>query len=385
MHDWHTRQGAVFINTGLWRRAQFYRQPGETDLDAVNREVRAVRSGVGLVDVSTLGKIDLQGRDCAEFLNRVYINNLRSLAIGRCRYGVMLREDGMVFDDGTVTRLAEHRYLMTTTTANAVRVMSQLEYLLQVEWPQLDVYLTSVTEHWAAMALAGPKARTVLARVADIDVGDEALPFMAFRECRIAGVPARVFRISFSGELSYEINVPAGHGAAVWEAVFAAGQDHDLVAYGTEAMGVMRIEKGHFVVGPEADGRTTPNDLGLARLIKKDGDFIGRRSLSRPGLVASDRKQLVGLLPVDAGQTIPRGAMLVQAAKLLPPCAMEGFIASTCYSPTLGQSIALALVARGRERMGEHLWASSPLAGVEIEVKIVEPVFVDPAGERLRV
>ena len=385
MDGWHAAHDAVFVNTGLWRRAQFYRQPGETDLDAVNREVRAVRSGVGLVDVSTLGKIDLQGRDCAEFLHRLYINNFRTLAVGRCRYGVMLREDGMVFDDGTVTRLAEQHYLMTTTTANAVRVMSQLEFLLQVEWPELDVYLTSVTEHWAAMALAGPNARRVLAKVADIDVEDTSLPYMTWRECRIAGVPARVFRISFSGELSYEINVPADHGEAVWAAVMAAGSQYRIVPYGTEAMGVMRIEKGHFVVGPEADGRTTPDDLGFGRLIKKEGDFIGRRSLSKPGLAASDRKQLVGLVPVRLDEPILRGSMLVVDARPTLPCAMEGFVASTCFSPTVGRAIALALVDRGRARIGEHLWAMSPLARASIEVIIVDPVFVDPAGEKLRV
>ncbi len=385
MHAWHAEHHAVFVNTGLWRRPQFYRQGKESDLDAVNREVLAVRNGVGLVDVSTLGKIDLQGHDCAEFLHRVYINNFRSLAIGRCRYGVMLREDGMVFDDGTVTRLGETHYLMTTTTANAVRVMAQLEYLLQVEWPQLDVYLTSVTEHWAAMALAGPRARAVLSRVADIDVGDAALPYMAWRECRIAGVDARVFRISFSGELSYEINVPANHGQPVWEALVAAGTEDGLCVYGTEAMGVMRIEKGHFVVGPEADGRTTPDDLGLGRLVKKEGDFIGRRSLAKPGLAALDRKQLVGLAPVLKREPIARGAMLVIDPRHQPPCTMEGFVASTCFSPNLGMSIALALVSRGRARIGERLWAMSPLSRMSTEVVVVEPVFFDPDGARLRV
>ncbi|MBC7780400.1 MAG: sarcosine oxidase subunit alpha, partial [Proteobacteria bacterium] len=384
MDAWHVQHGAVFVNTGLWRRAQFYRHAGESDLDAVNREVRAVRSGVGLVDVSTLGKIDLQGRDCAEFLHRVYINNFRSLAPGRCRYGVMLREDGMVFDDGTTTRLAEHHYLMTTTTANAVRVMAHLEYLLQIEWPELEVYLTSVTEQWAAMALAGPKARAVLKKVAGIDVSDADLPYMTYAERLIAGVPARVFRISFSGELSYEINVPADYGQPVWQALIAAGRDDGLVAYGTEAMGVMRIEKGHFVVGPEADGRTTPDDLGLARMIKKECDFIGRHALARPGLSARDRRQLVGLVPVNPKDAIARGAMLVVSPRQAPPCPMAGFVASTCYSPTVGSAIALALVERGRARLGERLWAVAPLVESSVEVKIVEPVFIDPAGERLR-
>ena len=385
MDAWHAAHDAVFVNTGLWRRAQFYRQGKESDLEAVNREVRAVRSGVGLVDVSTLGKIDLQGRDCAEFLHRVYINNFRSLATGRCRYGVMLREDGMVFDDGTVTRLAEHHYLMTTTTANAVRVMSHLEHLLQIVWPGLDIYLTSVTEHWAAMALAGPHARRVLERVADIDVSDAALPYMTYRECRIAGVPARVFRISFSGELSYEINVPADFGLPVWEALLAAGAPSGIVTYGTEAMGVMRIEKGHFVIGPEADGRTTPMDLGLTRMIKKEGDFIGRRSLAKPGLAAVDRQQMVGLLPINPREAIPRGSMLVVEPRQLAPYPLEGFVASTCFSPLVGCAIATALVKRGHARIGEHLWAMSPTARMSVEVRVVDPVFVDPDGERLRV
>ena len=384
MDGWHAANGAVFVNTGLWRRAQFYRQGRERDLEAVNREVRAVRNGVGLVDISTLGRIDLQGRDCAGFLQRIYINDFATLAIGRCRHGVMLREDGMVFDDGTVTRLGERHYLMTTTTENASAVMSRLEYLLQVEWPDLDVYLTSVTEHWAAMALAGPCSRAVLEKVADIDVSDAALPYMAYRECRLAGVPARVFRISFSGERAYAINVPAGHGRATWEAMMAAGQPERLTAYGTDAMDVMRIEKGHFVVGPEANGRATPGDLGLHRMIRKEGDFIGRRSLSKPGLAAEDRPQMVGLVPVHAREPIPRGSMLVVEPRQVTPYPMEGFVASACFSPTIGCAIALALVERGRLRKGQRLWAMSPLMRMSVEVEVVDPVFFDPAGARLR-
>ena len=234
------------------------------------------------------------------------------------------------------------------------------------------------------MALAGPRAREVLARVADVDVGDAALPYMGWRECRVVGVKARVFRISFSGELSYEINVPAGHGRTVWEALLAAGASAGIVAYGTEAMGVMRIEKGHFVVGSEADGRTTPIDLGLARMIRKDGDFIGRRSLAKPGLADPERPRLVGLLPVNPRESIPRGAMLVVEPRQLPPYPMEGFVASTCFSPTVGCSIATALVSRGEQRIGGTLWAMSPTGRLSVEVRVVHPVFVDPDGERLR-
>ena len=383
MDGWHAANGAVFANSDLWRRPQFYRQGRESDLDAVNREVRAVRNGVGLIDVSTLGKIDLQGRDCAALLQRIHINDFATLATGRCRHGVMLREDGMVLDDDIVTRLGECHYLMTTT-ANADTVMSRLEYLLQVEWPDLDVYLTCVTEHWAAMALAGPRSRAVLEKLADIDVSDAGLPSMALRACRVAGVPARVYRTSFCGERSYEINVPAGHGRAVWEALMDAGAPHGLVACGTDAMGVMRIEKGRFVAGCEADGRTTPGDLGLQRMISNEGDFIGRRSLSRPGLTGEDRPRMVGLVPVHAREPIPRGSMLVVEPRQVTPYPMEGFVASSCFSPTVGCAIALALVSRGHLRKGQRLWAMSPLMRMSIEVEVVDPIFVDPAGDRLR-
>jgi sarcosine oxidase subunit alpha len=262
--------------------------------------------------------------------------------------------------------------------------MSRLEYLLQVEWPDLDVYLACVTEHWAAMALAGPRSRAVLEKLADIDVSDAGLPSMALRACRVAGVPARVYRTSFCGERSYEINVPAGHGRAVWEALMDAGAPHGLVACGTDAMGVMRIEKGRFVAGCEADGRTTPGDLGLQRMIRNEGDFIGRRSLSRPGLTGEDRPRMVGLVPVHAREPIPRGSMLVVEPRQVTPYPMEGFVASSCFSPTVGCAIALALVSRGHLRKGQRLWAMSPLMRMSIEVEVVDPIFVDPAGDRLR-
>jgi sarcosine oxidase subunit alpha len=383
MHDRHVAANAVFVNAGLWVRPQFYRQPGESDLDAVNREALNVRSAVGLVDVSTLGKIDIQGPGAVELLERVYINRWRSLRVGMCRYGVMCREDGMVYDDGTVTRLGDQHYLMTTSTVNAGRVMAALERSVQVDWPDLDVYLASVTDQWAAAALAGPRSLDVLAAVADADVGGQSLPYLGYRECRIAGIPARVFRISFSGERAYEINVPAGYGAALWDALLEAGAPHGIMGYGTESMGVLRIEKGHFVVGPEADGRTTPDDLGLARLVKPQGDFIGRRSLLRPALAATGRKQLVGLLATDRDQPIPRGAMLVTGRPdAVPPIA--GHVTSMCYSPTLGRHIALGLLADGRRLHGERFQARSPLAGRSTEVTVVDPVFVDPAGERVR-
>ncbi len=386
IHDWHVAQGARFVTAGLWLRPHSYPRPGESPDDAANREAKNVRTNVGLVDVSTLGKIELQGRDVTELLNRVYSNRWDTLAIGRCRYGIMLRDDGMVLDDGTTSRLDANHYLMTTTTANAVRVLQYLEALLQVDWPQLDVYVASVTEHWAAAALSGPRSREVLARVVDIDVGNEAFPFLALRECtlRTAGgaIPARLFRISYSGELAYEVHVPANHGREVWEALIAAGEASGIMPYGTEAMSTLRIEKGHVVVGAEADGRTTADDLGMGALVNAGKWCIGKPLLARPGLVDGERWQLVGLTGIDGN--VPRGGKLVTDPDRAAPNPMEGHVTSWCWSPNLDASIALALLARGRARHGETLWAVSPLAGTRVKVRVGPPCFIDPDGARLR-
>jgi sarcosine oxidase subunit alpha len=342
-----------------------------------------VRRKVGIVDVSTLGKIDVQGPDAAAFLERVYVNRWRNLAVGNARYGLMLREDGMVLDDGTTTRLAEQRFLMTTTTANASRVMSLLEQCLQVHWPELDVRVTSVTEQWAAVALAGPHAREVLVALADADVTDAALPYMGYRDMRVAGLPARVFRISFSGELAYEINVPADHGLTLWYALLEAGRNHGMEPYGTDAMAVLRIEKGH-VAGMELDGRTTADDLGLGGMVAVAKDCLGKRSLCRPALQAQNRRQLVGLVAADGKTLIPRGAQLVTDPHVGAPVSIHGHVTSTCYSPMLERPIALALLAGGRRRYGEKLYAASPLAGAAVEVEVRHHVFYDPEGKRLR-
>jgi sarcosine oxidase subunit alpha len=387
MHDWHVEHGAGFVNAGLWKRPHSYPRAGETPEQAANREAKNVRSHVGIVDVSTLGKIELQGRDAAEFLNRVYANRWDNLAVGRARYGLMLREDGIVLDDGTTSRLAGNHYLMTTTTVNAVKVMQHLERLLQVDWPELEVYVTSVTEQWAAAALSGPKSRDVLASVVDIDVDNAALPFLAVAECRLrtatGSVPARVLRISYSGELAYEIHVAADAGRAMWEAVIAAGEAHGLMPYGTEAMSTLRVEKGHIVVGAEADGRTTADDLGLSNLVNPAKWCIGKPLLARAALTAGDRWQLVGLTALD-GAVMPRAAKIVADPARALPNPMLGHVTSWCWSPNLEAWIALALLAAGRKRHGEVLWAVSPLASAKVRVRIGPPCFIDREGVRLR-
>jgi sarcosine oxidase subunit alpha len=383
LHAWHEQAGARFINAGLWRRPQFYPHPNESDIDAVNREALAVRAEVGVVDVSTLGRIDIKGRDAAEFLERIYINSWKNLTIGKARYGLMLREDGMVFDDGTTARLGTHHFLMTTTTANATKVMAHLEYLLQVVWPELEVHLTSVTEQWAAVALAGPSSRKVLSCLADCDVSNAALPYMGYIKAQVAGIPARIFRISFSGELAYEINVASDHGTTLWQALLDAGKPYRIVPYGTEAMAVLRIEKGH-VAGMELDGRTTPDDLGLGKMLNTAKDCIGKRSLTRPLLAAAGRKQLVGLLAADDAPLIPRGAQLVENAGHHSRNPILGHVTSTCYSPHLKRPIALALLAAGRSRIGETLSAVSPLSNITLPVKITHHVFIDPDAARMR-
>jgi sarcosine oxidase subunit alpha len=383
MHDWHTRVGANFVTVGLWLRAQYYARSGEGMMDAINREVLAVRNAVGMVDVSTLGKIEIQGRDAAEFLERVYINRWTNLKVGRCRYGFMLREDGFVLDDGTTTRTGENCFYMTTTTAQAGPVMAHLEYYAQTVWPELHVHFTSVTDQWAGMAIAGPRARDVLAKVCEAgDVGDDALPFMGYQENRIAGMPVRLFRMTFSGEMAYEVHTPSDYGIPVWEALMAAGKDRGITPYGTEAMSVLRIEKGH-VVGAELDGRTIPADFGFERMQKKDSDFIGKRSLERPALAYGPRKRIVGLTSED-GRKIPRGAQIVWNPTAARPVQMLGHVSSTCFSPNLDNYIALALLEDADAYEGKLLYASSPLTHSHVPVRVGHSVFIDPEGERAR-
>jgi sarcosine oxidase, subunit alpha len=388
MHDWHVQHGARMVNGGLWRRPHSYPRAGESEFEAANREALNVRTHVGVVDVSTLGKIELQGRDVAEFLNRIYCNRWDTLAVGRCRYGLMLREDGIVLDDGTTSRLAERHYLMTTTTVNAVKVMQNIELLLQNDWPELEVFATSVTEQWAAAAVSGPNARALLSTLLDIDLGNAAFPFLAVAECRlrVAGgtIPARLFRMSYSGESAYEVHVPAGDGLAMWKAIISAGEPLGIMPYGTEAMSTLRIEKGHVVVGAEADGRTTADDLGMGKLVTAAKWCIGKPLLNRADLVRPDRWQLVGLTALD-GSEMPRAAKLVENRDGTLPHPMIGHVTAWCWSPNLNAWLALALLAAGRQRHGQTLWAVSPLANAKVRVKVGPPCFIDPDGERLRV
>ena len=383
LHDWHAENGAPFVPAGYWLRAQYYLRDGEDMWDAIYREAVNVRTQVGLCDVSPLGKIDIQGKDSAEFLNRVYINGFAGLPIGKARYGVMLREDGMVFDDGTTSRLGEHHFMMTTTTAKAATVLLHMEYLLDVVWPELDVHLVSVTEEWCGIAVAGPKSRELLARVTDIDMSNDAFPFMGVREGKIAGVPGRIYRISFSGERAYEVGVPADWGRHAWETLMREGKKLGVQPYGMEAMGILRIEKGH-VTGGEINGRTSASDLGFGGMLSGRKPFVGQRSLVKPAHTDPERKMLVGLRSVDGVSKIPRGGQIVSDPGAQLPMDMQGEVTANCYSPNLGQYIGLAIIRRGPERWGEQLWAASPITREYVRVEVCSPHMYDPEGERLR-
>jgi len=382
MHAWHVDNGAEFEDVGQWKRPWYYPRPGESMHDAVNRECLATRNAIGILDASTLGKIDIQGPDAAVLLDRIYTNNWKSLAVGRCRYGLMCAEDGMIFDDGVTTRLGEHRYLMTTTSGNAARVLSWLEEWLQTEWPELDVYCNSVTEQWCTIGIAGPLARDLLAEVvSDIDLDREAFPFMSVRDGSVAGIPARVMRVSFTGELSYEINVAANYGMWLWTVLMNAGRKYGITPFGTETMHVLRAEKGFIIAGQETDGTVMPVDLGMSWAVSKSKDFIGRRSMSRPDSVREDRKQLVGLLTENRGDVLPEGGQIVESVSAAPPMKMIGHVTSSYYSANLGHSIALALVKGGRQRHGDRVHV--PLVDRTITATITEPRFFDLDGERM--
>jgi sarcosine oxidase subunit alpha len=382
LHDWHVKRGAVFMDAGQWLRPAYYPAPVDGDgWDSVLREARAARRGVAVCDVSTLGKIDVQGRDAALFLDRLYTNTFSNLAIGRARYGLMLREDGIVFDDGTTSRLAEDHFFVTTTTANAGPVMQHMEFYLQTVWPDLDVTLASVTDQWAAMSIAGPQARATISKIVDgLDLSNAAFPFMAVADATVRGCPVRVFRISFSGELAYEIATPAGHAEAVWTAVLEAGEEFKIEPYGVEALGLLRIEKGH-VTGAELNGQTTAADVGLGKMFKKRGDFVGRVLAQRPGLTDPSRPRLVGVRPVMRGDQLRAGMHLVEVGT----SHSLGWITAVTRAVELEGWIALAMVSEGEARIGSRMQAASPLHGALVEVEIVSPHFVDPENARVRV
>ena len=383
-HPQHIRDGAVFVEAGQWQRPAYYPKAGEDAAAAIRREMEIVRTGVGLVDVSTLGKVEVQGQDAAEFLELVYVNALRNIPPGRGRYSVMLREDGMVFDDGVVMRLADDYFLLTTSTINAVAVLRHLEFLRQVRWSELRVFLTSVTDHWFAAALNGPKSRGVLSPICDFELDNQSFPLMAIREGRVAGIPARVMRISFSGELAYEVSVPADAGGALWDALVDAGRPEGLVLYGTDAMTGLRIEKGHIVVGAEIDGRTTPDDLALGRLVRKSGTFVGSRSLALRPPPADAGRQLVGILGENNGPEFPPGAHVVKKHLGGAPQQPLGPVTSWTWSPSLSRHVGLALVSDGRRRIGDRMFIDAPTVGQTVRVTLTEPLFYDPGGVRLR-
>ena len=384
-HKWAAEQGAVFVEVGMWLRTQWLPKPGETTWrQSVDREVLQTRQSVGICDVTTLGKIDIQGTDAGAFLDRVYANTFSTLAVGKVRYGLMLREDGMVFDDGTTARMGPNEYVMTTTTANAVPVFRHLEYCRQCLWPDMDVQLISTTEAWAQYSVAGPNARKLLEKIVDQDISNDAFPYMACGEITVCGgLRARLFRISFSGELAYEIAVPTRYGDTMIRELVSAGAEFDAVVYGTEALGVMRVEKGH-VAGNELNGQSSALNMGLGKMVSRKKDAIGMVLSARTGMVDPNGYRLVGVRPVDPAKSLTAGSHFV--AKGADPVAAHdgGWLTSVVYSPHMGHAIALGYLKSGDTRMGERLRAVNLLAGTEVEIEIVSPHFVDPQGERLR-
>ncbi len=382
-HEWAAAKGAVFENVGLWKRARYFPHAGEDLHAAVARECLGVRNACGIFDASTLGKIEVVGADAAEFMNRLYINSWTGLGVGRSRYGILCRDDGFIYDDGVVARTAADRFHVTTTTGGAPRVLAMMEDYRQTEWPDLKVWLTSTTEQWAVIAVQGPQSRAVLESLVEgIDIGAAAMPHMSVGRGRICGIPLLLFRVSFTGELGFEVNVPADFGAAVWEAIYAAGKPHGMVEYGTEAMHVLRAEKGYIIVGQDTDGTVTPDDAGLTwATAKNKADFVGKRSLDRAAMKAANRKQLVGLRTRDDGVVLDEGAQIAAVAGQSPPMTLIGHVTSSYASSVLGYSIALGMVAGGRSKIGQTLYV--PMPGGDIEVEVVAPVFYDPTGARI--
>ncbi len=386
MHKWHVEQGALFEDVGQWKRPWYYPQGNETMQQTLNRECLAVRNKVGILDASTLGKIDIQGKDAREFLGRVYSNAWAKLAIGKCRYGLMCGEDGMVFDDGVTACLGENHFLMTTTSGGAAHVYEWLEIYHQTEWPELEVYFNTVTDHWSTATITGPNSRKLLEELTDFDVTNDNFRYMDWKQITVAGVPARVFRISFTGELSFEINVQANYGMPVWEKLIEAGEKHGLTPYGTETMHVLRAEKGFIITGQDTDGSVHPYDLGMGWCVsnQKPFSYIGKRGMNRSDCVRKNRKQMVGLKTKDPMKVIPEGSQAVLDPKAPMPVPMEGHISSSYWSESLGHSIAMGFIKDGLDKMGDTVYY--PMAdGTVIEAEICSPIFFDPKGERQNV
>ena len=383
MQSWHVANGAEFEDVGQWQRPWYFPRVGETMQEAVNREAKAVRNSVGILDASSLGKIDIQGPDAREFLGRIYTNAWAKLNVGRCRYGLMCGEDGMLLDDGVTACLGENHFLMTTTTGGAARVYEWLEFWHQTEWPYLEVFFTTVTDHWATCTISGPNSRAVLQKVTDLDLSNNQFQFMDWREATVAGVSGRIFRISFTGESSFEINVPAHYGLHVWEALIKAGQEFCVTPYGTETMHVLRAEKGFIIVGQDSDGSVTPADLGMSWAVSKTKSFsfVGERGMRREDCLRPDRKQLVGLKTKDPSIVLEEGAQAVFDQQALKPMPMVGHVTSSYWSPNCEHSIALGLIKGGHDRMGESVYF--PLVdGHIVEAEICSPVFFDHDGVR---
>ncbi|WP_135506681.1 sarcosine oxidase subunit alpha family protein [Roseovarius aestuariivivens] len=386
-HKWTEENGASFVTVGNWLRAEWYTQPGEKGWrDSVDREVLQTRKSVGICDVTTLGKIDIQGKDAGAFLDMVYANTFSTLKVGRVRYGLMLREDGICYDDGTTARMGEDHYVMTTTTANAVLVFRRMEFVRQCLCPDMDVHLISTTDGWAQFAVAGPKSRDLLRKVIDRDhdISNDAFPFMACGHVTVCGgTPARLFRISFSGELAFEIAVPARYGNSMMAVLNEAGKEFDAVPYGTEALGVMRIEKGHCT-GNELNGQTTAHNIGLGKMVSQKKACIGNVLSQRPEMIREDAVRLVGFRPVDRSRKLIAGSHFITKGDTASMANDQGWMTSVAYSPNLGYSIGLGFLKEGQNRMGEIVRAVSPIHNTEMEVEVVSPHFIDPEGERLR-
>ena len=382
IHEWHVQNNAKFENVGQWKRPWYYPINNENLHEAVQRESKAARDSAGILDASTLGKIDIQGSDASEFLNRVYTNAWSKLGIGKCRYGLMLNEDGMVYDDGVTTRLGENHYLMTTTTGGAANVLSKLEDYLQTEWPELDVYLTSVTDHYSTASICGPNSKKILKKLfPNKDFSDEAFPHMSYQDAIIDKIECRIMRISFTGELSYEINIESKYGKSLWENCIKAGEEYKITPYGTETMHLLRAEKGFIIVGQDTDGTMTPIDLQMDWIVsKKKYDFIGKRSLYRSDTMREDRKQLVGLLTDDPNEILEEGAQIVSELDK-KPVEMIGHVTSSYFSPNLNKSIALAVVKGGKKMNGQKLFV--PMENKNINVTVSDFIFFDKENKRI--